>query len=242
MMVLYPTAESCKCECNIAESKQSPCFVDWQKSPTKSFTDLAPFRDNMLLSVANVPVELMDTMLIQSAIKFGQRTSAIRRWVTMDLQKDVNEYNLSISGDERINKVHRVWVDGMCLPLTEQECSSGCECDIGSGSSFWFKAPDTVMVKAYVEQDKKAAIKFEVSTVPTRSACRLDREYYERYLDGIIAGATAELRMSDKAYGFLDVNLAKAAQQQFGFAVSEANRMLNESRFGAVRRVMGGMG
>jgi hypothetical protein len=48
--------------------------------------------------------------------------------------------------------------------------------------------------------------------------------------------------MSDKAYGFLDVNLAKAAQQQFGFAVSEANRTLTEAKHGSVRRVMGGMG
>jgi hypothetical protein len=243
MMVFYPTDESCKAQCcNLIESVPTPCQIDWQKSPEKVFIDLTAFHDHMLLAVANIPEPLMDAAIISGAIKFGERTNSIRRWINMDLQKDVNEYNLELTGNERINKVHRVWVDGACLPIGEQECSSGCECDLGYNQSFWFKAPNTVMVKALVERDKRNAIRFEVSTVPTRDACRLDREYYERHLDGVIAGAEHMLRMSDKAYGMQDFNLAKAAQQQFGFEVSETNRNAVEAKHGAIRRVMGGMG
>lgn len=242
MMVLYPTDESCKAQCNSFSMEPVPCFVDWQKSPDKVFTDLQPFYDHVLLQVADVPTALLDNAIVQGAIKFGERTNIIRRWVTMDLQKEVNEYNLELGPDERIDRVHRVWVDGVCLPIGEQECSSGCECSLGGSSSFWYKAPGTVMVKAMVERDKKNAIKFEVSTVPTRAACRVDREYYERYLDGVTAAAVAVLRMSDKAYGMQDINLAKAAQQQFGFATSETNRRQTETIHGVVRKVMGGMG
>jgi hypothetical protein len=241
-MVLYPTDESCKCQCNIFEHVAAPCYVDWQKSPDKVFTDLSIFHDHLLLQVADVPTALMDNAIVSGAIKFAERTNSIRRWVVMDLQKDVNEYNVELGPDERIDKVHRVWVNGYCLPLGEQECSSGCECDLGSGASFWYKAPGTVMVKTYETRDKRGAIKFEVSTVPTRAACRIDREYFERYLDGVIAGAVAQLRLSDKSYGFHDLNLAKTAQQQFGFATSETNRKQVEVKHGPVRRVMGGMG
>jgi hypothetical protein len=242
MMVLYPTDESCKAKCNEFNWAPTPCFVDWQKSPEKVFIDLQPFYDHLLLQVADVPVSLIDSSIIQGAIKFGEHTNVIRRWIVMDLQKDVNEYTLEVGPDERIDKVHRVWVDGVCLQIGEQECSSGCECSLGGGSSFWYRAPGTVMVKAMVECDKKNAIKFEVSTVPTRAACRLDREYYERYLDGVVMAATAILRMSDKAYGMQDINLAKAAQQQFGFTISEVNRKQTEALHGVVRKVMRGMG
>lgn len=241
-MTVYPTDESCKCQCNIMSAVPTPCQVDWQKSPEKVFIGLKPFYDHMLLAVANVPEALMDAAIISGAIKFGERTSSIRRWVHMDLQKDVNEYNLELGGSERIHKVHRVWVDGVCLPLEEQECSSGCECQFGMNQSFWYKAPGTIMVRAHVEKDKRNAIRFEVSTVPTRDACVVDREYYERYLDGVIAGAEYMLRMSDKVYGMQDPNLAKAAQQQFGFEVSETNRNAVEAKHGTVRKVMGGMG
>jgi hypothetical protein len=239
-MLIYPTEASCREECGVTPTS-SACFVEWQKSPTKTFTDLDVFHDYVLLKVANVPTNLIDNAIVNSAIKFGERTKAIRRWIYMDLQKDVNEYNITLSGAERINAVHRVWVDGVCLPIGEQECTNGC-CDLDFNQSFWFKAPDTIMVKTMAPCDKKRAIRFEVSVVPTRAACQIDTEYFERYLDGVVAGAVAELRMSDKSYGYQDINLSKAAQQQFGFAVNEANNKLSEAKHGTVRRIMGGMG
>jgi hypothetical protein len=240
MMLIYPTEATCKEECTY-QGETSECYVEWQKSPTKTFTDIEPFYDHVLMKVANVPIAMLETAVVNSAIKFGERTKAIKRWVHLDLQKDVNEYNITLSGDERINAVHRVWVDGVCLPIGEQECSNGC-CDIDFSQSFWFKAPDTIMVKTIAPCDKKRAIRFEVSVVPTRAACQIDREYFERYLDGVVAGAVAEIRLSDKSYGFQDINLAKAHQQLFGFAVNEANNRISEAKNGSVRRVMGGMG
>lgn len=238
--VYYPPDDVSLCaSCLTEDSGSSPCYIDWQKNPEMNMVSLESFHDKVKSKVFNAPAAMIDEAVVSAAVEFATETSAFKRWIVADLQKDVNEYSISLSGEERIGGVKRVWVNGFCLTVADLGCGNGC---FGPGQGFEFKHPSTVIVGTFEQCDKAGGIKFEVSAVPSQSACMIDAEYYDRYQRAIVAGAVASLKNTDPVLGFADVGGAKAYRQEFLFEISKVKSALTEAKLGSVRRIMGGMG
>lgn len=239
---IYTWPDTCGCNCLTGDliSHSTPCELDWAKNPTIEMICVSEFRDHILQSVADVPEPMVDNAVMRAAHDFAKRTKTLRRWIKADLQVDRNEYRLLVSGDEGLNEVHRVCVDGQCLDIFDGTCHSTCE---SRTNSFWHVWPDKVMLSTHACKDKADGLAFDVSTWPAINGSKLDAIFYTRHLRAIVAGATEILRSSDKKYGFFDMNLAKAAKQDFLFETERAESAFGRSRHGAIRKVQrSGMG
>lgn len=239
---IYTWPDTCGCACLTGDlvSHSTPCELDWHKSPTIEMICVSEFRDHILQSVADVPAAMVDNAVMRAANDFAKRTKTLRRWLKADLQVDRNEYKIRVTGEETLNEVHRICVEGRCLDVFDGACSSSCETRY---DSFWHVWPDTVMVSAHFCKDKQDGLAFDISTAPDVNGSKLDAIFYTRHLRAIISGATEILRSSDKKYGFFDMNLAKAARQDFLFETERAESAFVRSRHGPIRKVhRSGMG
>lgn len=119
----------------------------------------------------------------------------LRRKAVIPVQSGLRDYYIPVPEDERIDVVHSVCVDGLCLePGNSKSCCEGFGCRCGqSGRGFLFEPMDKIVLdRAICNECKSITVIF--STFTANDACVIDKMIVERYRRAIISGTAGKLR------------------------------------------------
>lgn len=199
------------------------------------FIALAEFLPRVRLVAKGVPEEVALEFLNEAALAFARQSGVLKRRLVLDVQKGVRDYYVQAGEHEQIALVREL-AYGCGRDWTVSPCAvpeRGCRHDL-----FGFEPPDKVWLKDVPKADKEAAVKLEYAAMPRPDACMADRLLYDRYQDGVVAGALAHVLLM-RAYEFADARLAAVYEARFARAVSEAKIDMAEGFTTGSRRLMG---
>jgi hypothetical protein len=180
-----------------------PCVVDWRRSGTIGRVALDKFLPHILKALSyskeaykvdylETPEEILIDLARDAAMEFAERTGVLIRWMNFSSQACVSDYYLALTGDERINQVQHVDVDGTCI----YGSGGGVGQDAYGmfGLENWrFSPPDMLQVSPAPTEDGRRDIHVKVSAVPANEACSVDSLLFDRYKDAIVYGALKRL-------------------------------------------------
>lgn len=168
-----------------------------------------------------LPQDAAFSFIRNAAILFADKTSLLKRKLTIDLQCGLAEYPLEIADCETIIGVSKARLGNYC----SDEC--GLSWSWGE-VDFWFD-DDMLHIHPVPSKDIDQGLELEVIVTPSRDACELDAQFYYKWHDAIIDGALAEIHsMAGQPWS----SVTRADYR---------NRKFNEeiSRY-AIRKVLGG--
>lgn len=190
---------------------------------------LSVFTPELILAVPQVPTDIAESYIRQSAIDLVEQSHCLKREIQIATQAGVSDYELSSGDGERVDRIDRVcdWLGRPYTVLPNQPCFPPCAtrcvdfCAPGWNGGIgtfaplspvvvWFAQPNEFHVNPCPQVDIDLGYRVEISVVPDRDACDLDELLYQKYQPAIVAGALAYLyEMPDKAWTNLALSVAK---------------------------------
>lgn len=182
------------------------------------FVPLTEFLPRVRLVALGVPDDVALEYIGQAAHEFAIKTRLLKRELRFDVQAGVQDYYLAAGANEQVHLVHALAYGKCGNRGCRVECSVPLHrCD---NALFAFEPPDKIWLKKLPETDIENGLVVEYVAAPVQMACEVDRLLFERYQDGIVSGALAQLLLMRK-YGFADPQLAGVYEQRFGRALTQ---------------------
>lgn len=172
------------------------------------YSDFIP---EIKLALGEIPDDVAESYVRQSAIDFCVRSQVLVRKVEIDMQAGVTTYPVKTLGCEQIVSIQRICAGAQCQSLqllTHEPCDTGLQAHGG----VWFVPPNELRVTTAPTTDRKGGIVVFVAVAPERDSCECDPILYERYHEAIINGALARLYLA-KATPWHDKTLAEYHRQ-----------------------------
>lgn len=142
---------------------------------------LSKFTPEILLVNEKITSEIAEHYVREAAIEFMERSQVIVREVTVKTQACVEDYPLDLPTCERI-----VSIQASCGTRLQRHkpCDIACGC---TSRAAWFTDLNTLHITGV--QTDGDEITLRVAVAPTRDACEVAAELYERYYRGVVSGA-----------------------------------------------------
>lgn len=141
------------------------------------------------------PKEAIRLRLSDILTELTKASGILLRRETICVQQGVRDYYITPVVGERIDVIHSVCVDGLCMdPRNNNLCCNtvGCRCG-APGYGFVFEPMDKIVLdKAICNECKNITVVY--SAFVANDACTVDKVIIERYRRAIIAGVSGKLR------------------------------------------------
>lgn len=131
-----------------------------------------------------------------AAISFAERTQILKERVVIDLQCGLSEYPVETNNFETVLAISKAVVGTFSTddPVCYFECGNRCASWSFGEVQFEFD-DDLIRIHPAPVKDIPGGLILEVIKVPTRDACELDTQFYNKYFDAIVSGALAEIHL-----------------------------------------------
>jgi hypothetical protein len=162
----------------------------------EAVVNLSQFLPRLLPNVLGCPEPVAIQALLDSAIDFCNRSSVIS--VELDpitVIKDLDTYELETPDSTTVSVIQKVWYDGTLLSAVPYDAATGMYSGHHGDPRYYFGS--------YVEEaysmtlmptpttTLRNGLRVRVALTPTRSATKVHSVLFDRYVDGIVAGAIA---------------------------------------------------
>lgn len=191
--------------------------------------NLSQFLPRLLPNVIGCSEPLALQALLDSAIDFCHRSLVIT--TTLDpitVTANKSNYELDVPAQTSIAQVLKVWYDGSPISAAPYETATALYNPNGAPRHFFGQEIDEVFNLSLLPTPDKTVrngLSVRVALRPTRSATQVHDILYERYAEGIVAGAMGIL-MATPDQSFTDLVMA-------GAATAKARALANNARFEA---------
>lgn len=198
---------------------------------------LSDFLPRLLVYTPACPEPLAEQALLDSAIDFCERSSAIRADADpITVVEGVVDYELyAPSNEQSIARVLKVFLDGERIEAVMAEVSSPTPEDPARPSGYLVIEDDLgLTLRLNVIPDETYTLNVELALRPTKTAKKLDSRIHTRWMDAVVAGALSRL-YAVPGQPFSDAGAAV-------YQASRAARIMNSARIeGSYGRVRGSM-
>lgn len=171
-----------------------------------------------------LPDNVIESFVRNSAISFSEKTGVITKTVKIDLQCGLDCYPILLRGCDTI------------IGIKSAKMGDWCETECNSMSWSWgdvsFRLDDDVLhIWPAPTKDVHEGIELEVVVSPSRDACEIDAQLYDKWFDAIVHGALAELHALPSR-SFSSTTRADYRRRMFNEEVGRATvrRVLQGSR------------
>lgn len=172
-----------------------------------------------------VPSNVAQLHILEAAIEFTREVPCVTRSQVIKPQACVSDYFLTPRKGEQISRVLSICVDETKHNVNVLNDRVAFHCFWGS-SEWRFKPPFQLHCDPAPKYDGRDCIAVEFSVMPTRDACEVDRELYDRFRSQIVNGALARvLKMTRGAkdpYPWTDKTEADRRRNEFRADKAEA--------------------
>jgi hypothetical protein len=159
---------------------------------------LSRFLPRLLPYVVGCPEPLAQQALLDSAIDFCQRTSAVS--VTLDpitVIKNIPTYEIETPAQTSVGTVQKVWYEGkLVLPAAYEQAIEIYDKPNGTPRFFFGQYVDEVYSLTLVPNPEKTSpngLIVRAALTPTRTATQVHDLLFDRYVDAIVHGAIYQL-------------------------------------------------
>jgi hypothetical protein len=210
------------------------------------------FTPELILAVPQVPTDIAESYIRQSAIDLVEQSHCLKRDIAIATQAGVSDYQLEPGDGTHTDKIDQVcdWLGRPYTVLPNKPCFPPCGvrcvdfCAPGTNGGLgtfaplspvvaWFEQPNEFHVNPVPQVDVDLGFMVKLSVIPDRDACDLDELLYQRYQPAIVAGALAYLyEMPDKAWTNIALSVAKRKESNMKTA-----RALGDAMTGAKQGV-----
>ena len=171
---------------------------------TISLNEFLPF---IMANCPELPESIAQAYLRQTCIDFCQRSSILRRHVTIDLQEGVSNYPIWPNGNEQVVRINQVSSGGKNLRGQRNHYS------LPSCGTFTVQ-DGFVILSSPVNYDADDALHIEMTVTPSRKACEIDELLYQDWQEAIEDGTLARLFLLPN-YPFSDPRLAMVRSRSY---------------------------
>lgn len=181
------------------------------------------------VGVPDITEEMVASYARRAAITFAEKSWALRRQITLRLQKGVYRYPLAPFEGERVVGV---------ISIDSKQGACGCENHHGGvfiGRVLVDQARQELVVQpapgacgCHVSSDGPEWLLVTVWARPTEDSCDHDAFLYERYRHAITLGARSMLITEVHAYGSYKTNRGYANGRGDAFTFGRADRMMQD--------------
>ena len=158
--------------------------------------NLSQFFPRLLPYVVGCPEPLAQQALLDSAIDFCNRTSVVSLELDpLTVVKNVDTYEIDTPDQTSVATTLKVWYDGKIIDPVPYEQATGMYSSMNGAPRYYFGSfVDEVYSLTLLPMPRDTlanSLRIRVALTPTRSATQVHSILYDRYADGIVAGAMA---------------------------------------------------
>jgi hypothetical protein len=189
----------------------------------------ADFAPEVIVALKDVPQDMAENYIRQSAIDLAERSQVLIREVDILMQGCVTEYPIDLPTCERVVSIQQVCANQTnacaCKPSVRVSTSARCAVNTGIGmTTVWFsQAPDRMHVENAIDG---TTIRLRVAVAPRRDSCEVAKLFYEVYHEAVVDGALARL-LKIKSASWYDPQLSMSykADATAGITASGIDRL-----------------
>lgn len=159
----------------------------------KNTVPLSKFTPHVLIATYDatgdnpIPESVAESFIRNSAISFAEKTGMITQTITVDLQCGLGKYPLELRDCDTIIGVKSATMGD----YDTQDCGTSW-----SWGEVSFRLHDDVLtIHPVPDRDVYEGLEIELVVAPSRDACELDAQLYDKWFDAVVNGALAELHM-----------------------------------------------
>lgn len=175
------------------------------------------FLPRISLVASGIPTDVALEYIRQACHNFARRTGVLERFNVIKTEKNVVDYYIENADGEQValvNGFFKTHLSGLNILLKLDRRN---QFDV---ESIYFQPPDKIQLfNRPVFGNESIVVHF--TSMPTMTACKVDRLLFDRYQDVIVNGALANILLMRK-YEFADVQLASVYETKFR---NEINRV-----------------
>lgn len=141
-----------------------------------------------------LPENAARSFIINSAIKFSERSGILKRKIKIDLQCGLDTYPIEIADCETVIMVEHAQYSSFCAG-PDDFFSSGSSCCWSWGDVRFSMEDDTLHINPAPTKDIKHGLELKLIVAPKRDACEVDVSLYDKWYDAIVNGALYNIHM-----------------------------------------------
>lgn len=141
-----------------------------------------------------LPENAARSYIINSAIKFAEKTGILKRNIKVDLQCGLTTYPIEIADCETIILVEQAQYNNFCAG-PDDFFSSGHSCCWKWGEVRFTMEDDTLHINPAPTSDVKQGLELKLIVAPKRDSCEVDASLYEKWHDAIVNGALYNIHL-----------------------------------------------
>lgn len=131
-----------------------------------------------------LPKEAALSFIRNAAIQFADKTGLLTKVIYVDLQCGLSSYPIDVNNETII---------GVKRAKYKEFESFDCGCSWSWGHVSFSFNDDVLSIHPAPTSDVERGLEVEVVLTPTRDACDLDAQFYDKWHDAIVDGALSEI-------------------------------------------------